>query len=35
MFTGNERYKDVFFRATSLQLIRRMTVSTLRQVVGL
>lgn len=35
MFTGNERYKDVFFRAISPELIRRMIVSTLRQVTGL
>ena len=34
MFTGNERYKDVFYRAIRPKLIWEMTVSTLRQVFG-
>jgi len=34
MFTGNERYKDVFYRAIKPKLIWEMTVSTLRQVFG-
>ena len=32
MFTGNERYKEVFYRAISPKLIKSMTVATLRQV---
>ena len=34
MFTGNERYKEVFYRAISPELIVKMTASTLRQVLG-
>ncbi|MDF1527029.1 MAG: hypothetical protein RRA15_08645 [bacterium] len=34
MFTGNERYKDVFYRAIRPKLIWKMTVSTLKQVFG-
>ena len=34
MFTGNERYKEVFYRAISPELIMKMTASTLRQVLG-
>jgi hypothetical protein len=34
MFTGNERYKNVFYRAVSPELIVKMTASTLRQVFG-
>ncbi|MCJ7499434.1 hypothetical protein MUP29_04195, partial [bacterium] len=34
MFTGNERYKEVFYRAISPELILKMTASTLRQVTG-
>lgn len=32
MFTGNERYKNVFYRAISPELIMKMTASTLRQI---
>jgi flavin-dependent dehydrogenase len=34
MFTGNERYKEVFKRAISPGLIVKMTASTLRQIIG-
>jgi len=34
MFTGNERYKDVFYRAIKPELIFKMTSSTLRQLFG-
>ena len=34
MFTGNERYKDVFYRAIRPKLIWEMSLSTLRQVFG-
>lgn len=34
MFTGNERYRDVFYRAIKPELILKMTSSTLRQLFG-
>jgi flavin-dependent dehydrogenase len=34
MFTGNERYRDVFFRALSPKLVMKMTMSLLRQITG-
>jgi len=34
MFTGNERYKDVFYRAVNPELILKMASSMLRQVFG-
>jgi flavin-dependent dehydrogenase len=34
MFTGNERYKDVFYRALHPELFIKMTASTLKQIFG-
>ena len=34
MFTGNERYRDVFLRAIKPRMIYNMTTSTIRQVLG-
>lgn len=32
LFTGNERYRNIFFRAIKPELVMKMTASTLRQV---
>jgi hypothetical protein len=35
MFTGNERYKEVFNRAISPELILKMTKASFRQFLGI